>query len=251
MTMPCERWREQIHELVDGTLGPIRAAELEQHLEDCPACRALAKDLQRIHDTATALDTPRPRDHVWLQIAGRLRQEGRVHDRPEPAPATRGSQYMWLGIAAALVLAVGAALFILRTRGDENPAPTTVSTQPGNASPSDSVQSGVEDLQKAAQLLQSGLAKLQEGLGTDSALPPTVVSTLNNSLRAFDQAIADRSAELQNDPQNIAARRSLFDLLQRKIALLQDTIALMNEMRKGNAAGAAQLVDGNKPPTRM
>jgi len=28
------------------------------------------------------------------------------------------------------------------------------------------------------------------------------------------------------------------------VALLQDTIALMNEMRKGNAAGAAQIVDG-------
>jgi hypothetical protein len=251
MTRPCERWREQIQELVDGTLGPIRAAELQQHLDDCSACRAFANDLQRIHDTAATLDAPRPRDHVWLQIAGRLRQEGRVHDRPAPATATRGSQYMWLGIAAALVLAVGAALFMLRPRGAENPAPTTASTQPSNASPSDSVQSGVEDLQKAAQLLQSGLAKLQEGLGTDSALPPTVVSTLNRSLKDFDQAIAERSAELQNDPQNVVARRSLFDLLQRKISLLQDTIALMNEMRKGNAAGAAQLVDGNKPPTRM
>jgi hypothetical protein len=28
------------------------------------------------------------------------------------------------------------------------------------------------------------------------------------------------------------------------VALLQDTIALMNEMRKGNAAGAAQIIDG-------
>jgi hypothetical protein len=31
--------------------------------------------------------------------------------------------------------------------------------------------------------------------------------------------------------------------LKRKVTLLQDTIALMNEMRKGNAAGAAQLAD--------
>ena len=46
--------------------------------------------------------------------------------------------------------------------------------------------------------------------------------------------------------QNSAARTSLFDALQRKISLLQDTIVLMNEMRKGNAAGAAQVVEGNK-----
>ena len=41
-----------------------------------------------------------------------------------------------------------------------------------------------------------------------------------------------------------SALASLFDALRRKVALLQDTIALMNEMRKGNSAGAAQIVDG-------
>jgi Putative zinc-finger len=241
-----------MHELVDGTLGPIRAAELQQHLDECSSCRALAKDLQRIHDTAAALETPQPRDHVWLQIAGRLRQEGRVHDQPAPATATRTHQYMWLGIAAALVLAVGAALFMLRPRGGENPAPVTATTQPGNASPSDSVQSGVEKLRQAERLLQSGIAELKQGMGSDEqALPVTVASTLERNLQILDKAIAERSAALQQEPQNVAARTSLFDLLQRKISLLQDTIALMNEMRKGNAAGAAQLVDGDKPPTRM
>jgi anti-sigma factor RsiW len=250
--MACDRYREQIHELVDGTLGPIRAAELEQHLATCPSCRALANDLQRIHAAATTLDTPRPRDHVWLQIAGRLRQEGRVHDRPETPHASRGNHYMWLGIAAALVLAVGAALFMLRPRGGENPVPTTASTQAGNPSPGDSVQSGVEDLRQAERLLQSGIAKLKEGMGSDEqALPVAAASTLDRNLQILDQAIAESSAALQQEPQNVAARTSLFDALQRKIALLQDTIALMNEMRKGNAAGAAQLVDGNKPPTRM
>ncbi len=253
MTNSCAQAREQIHELVDGTLGPIRAAELQQHLDSCPSCRALANDLQRIRDAAGALDTPRPRDHVWLQIAGRLRQEGRVHDRPEPATATRRSQYMWLGIAAALVLAVGASLFMLAPRGGDTSAPTTASTPPGNASPGDSVQSGVEDLRQAERLLQSGIAKLKEGMGSDEqALPVAAASTLDKNLQILDQAIAESSAALQQEPQNVAARTSLFDALQRKISLLQDTIALMNEMRKGNAAGAAQLVDdGNKPPTRM
>ena len=250
--MSCDQARLAIQELVDGTLGPIRAAELQQHLDECPSCRAFAKDLQRIHDTAAALDAPRPRDHVWLQIAGRLRQEGRVHDRPEPVTATRRHQYMWLGIAAALVLAVGAALFMLMPRGGQNPAPTNASAQPSNATPADSVQSGVEDLRQAERLLQSGIAKLKEGMGSDEqALPVAAASTLDKNLQILDQAIAESSAALQQEPQNVAARTSLFDALQRKISLLQDTIALMNEMRKGNAAGAAQLVDGNKPPTRM
>jgi hypothetical protein len=111
----------------------------------------------------------------------------------------------------------------------------------------DPVQSGVEDLRQAERLLQSGVAKLKDGLGSDQqALPPDTEQTLNSNLQILDQAIAESSAALQREPQNVAARNSLFDALQRKIALLQDTIALMNEMRKGNAAGAAMVGEGAK-----
>jgi len=33
----------------------------------------------------------------------------------------------------------------------------------------------------------------------------------------------------------------LFEALQRKVGLLRDTIALINEMRKGDQAGAARI----------
>ena len=110
--MNCTRSTDDIQALIDGTLGPIRAAELEQHLDECAPCRALADDLRRIRDLADTLGDPQPPDHVWLQIAGRLRQEGRVHDQPAPV-ATRRQQYVWLAIAATLVLAVGASLLLL------------------------------------------------------------------------------------------------------------------------------------------
>ena len=68
--MNCTRSHGDIQALIDGTLGPIRVAELEQHLDQCDACRALANDLRRIRDLADTLDEPVPPDHVWLQIAG-------------------------------------------------------------------------------------------------------------------------------------------------------------------------------------
>jgi hypothetical protein len=242
MATTCGRHREAIQELVDGTLGPIRTAELQQHLDECPACRALVDDLRRIRDVAGTLSGSRPRDHVWLQIAGRLRQEGRVHDRTEPQRANR-TQHVWLAIAATLVLAVGGSIFLVFSRVGN--APTTAPSSAGNPAPADSVQSGVEDLRQAERLLQSGIAKLKEGMGSETeALPVAAATTLDKNLQILDQAIAESSAALQQEPQNVAARNSLFDALQRKISLLQDTIALMNEMRKGNAAGAAQLVEG-------
>ena len=67
---------------------------------------------------------------------------------------------------------------------------------------------------------------------------------LQKNLQVIDQAIADSSAGVRSEPTSMAARDSLFDALKRKVSLLQDTIALMNEMRKGNAPGAAQLVEG-------
>ena len=223
-------------------MGPIRAAELQQHLDECPACSALADDLRRIREAATTLAGSRPRDHVWLQIAGRLRQEGRVHDRPEVQRASR-TQYAWLAIAATLVISVGASIFLVFSRVGN--VPSTAPSTASNPAPADSVQSGVEDLRQAEKLLQSGIAKLKEGMGSETeALPVAAATTLDKNLQILDQAIAESSAALQQEPQNVAARSSLFEALQRKIALLQDTIALMNEMRKGNAAGAAQLVDG-------
>jgi Putative zinc-finger len=228
--MSCTR-SNNIQELVDGTLGPIRVAELRQHLDQCPSCRALADDLQRLRDAAASMEPLEAPDHVWMQIAGRLRQEGRVLDRTVPAPASR-MPHVWLGIAAALVVAVGASIWFVIAPGTRAPENAVV-TPPGNAAATDAVQSGVDDLRKAEQLLQSGVAKLREGLGS-----------LDDNLRILDQAILESSSAWQEQPQNMAARNSLFDALQRKISLLQDTIALMNEMRKGNSAGVAQVVEG-------
>ena len=59
----------------------------------------------------------------------------------------------------------------------------------------------------------------------------------------IDQAIDESRAALKAEPQSTIARDSLFQALRRKVDLLQDTIALMNEMRKGDAAGAASIVE--------
>ena len=245
MAMTCSRSTEDIHALLDGTLGPIRAAELREHLDGCDACRALERDLRRIHDAAETLGDPEPPDHVWLQIAGRLRQEGRVHDLPVPV-TTVHHQYVWLAIAAALVLAVGASLIVLLPQFLQPSNGSSSGMAQGNATGADAVQSGIEDLRQAERLLQSGIAKLKEGLGSDEqALPADVARTLDLNLQILDQAIADSSAAVQKDPQNVAARSSLFEALQRKISLLQNTLTLMNEMRKGNAAGVAQVVEGS------
>ncbi len=78
---------------------------------------------------------------------------------------------------------------------------------------------------------------------SDSPLDPELMTTLKANLGVIDQAINDSRTALKAQPANQLAQESLFEAFRRKVALLQDTIALMNEMRKGNQAGAARVAE--------
>src|SRR3954467_4082317 len=106
MDMACQKYVNSIQEMVDGTIGSIRRAELELHLDECEACRALLEDLRRIHDAAAALPGRDAPARGWLQIAGRLRQEGRIREDAR-VPPKRRPVALWLAAAAAVVIAAG------------------------------------------------------------------------------------------------------------------------------------------------
>jgi tetratricopeptide (TPR) repeat protein len=253
--MACERYLTAINELLDGTLGPLRRAELELHLETCEACAALLADLREIRRATESLDDLPPPPRVWDQIADRLRQEGRVTDaargwvsRPRP---------VLIGLAAALILAVGASLLmIVRSRDAAVPAtsataaptpgsPTPPAESAGNAAADDSVQSVAPAVTMQLEATQKEFEKLLEEAKKAGA-PPETLAVLQQELLVVTDALENSRKALEANPQNAAARDSFYDLLRQKIRFLQDTIALMNEMWQGDAAGAAQIVEGGK-----
>ena len=240
----CERYLNAIHELVDGTLGPIRRAELELHLESCDGCRALADDLQEIARSARSLDVLEPPERVWKSIAGRLRTERGV---TEPAGALgRHRSMAMLAIAAALVLAVGASLFMLRA--PVTPPQTSTTAQApgepasGNAASEDPVQSVVKEL----AVTETAFQNLVEASEATNTVDPKTAAALKKNLLVMNEAINETRKALDVDPQSAPARASLYEVLKQKIQFLQDTIALMNEMRQGDAAGAAEIVESGK-----
>lgn len=246
--MTCSRYNDAIHDLVDGTLGPLRRAELQTHLDVCEACRLLVADLQKIRRAAGLLEPVQPRDHVWMQIAARLRQEGRA---TAPAAPARAGHLAMLALAATLLLAVAGSLYLLRLNdapaGSATVGAGTGAAPAGNAPASDAVQSITDDLKVAEQHYQSAIVKLQEvAKSNDGSIDPDTAAVLEKNLQVIDQAIAESRTALKTEPQSAPARESLFEALSQKVTLLQNTIALMNEMRKGNSAGAAQLTDSVK-----
>jgi hypothetical protein len=253
--MQCSKYREWIQELTDGTLGSIRKAELDRHVDECAQCREFAADVLLIRETAASLQPIDPPDRVWLQLAGRLRQEGRVKP-PATRPVTSSRRVALLAIAAALVLAIGSSILMVlpssrRTTSPQPPGGTQAVQAPDAAAGADSGIGGVEaEFRLAEQHYQNAIAKLEQVArldgrsADDDALDPQTAAMLQKNLQVIDQAISESRAALRSEPLSAAALNSLFDALKRKVALLQDTVALMNEMRKGNSAGAAQIVDG-------
>src|SRR6516165_5656823 len=175
--MACERYIERIHDAVDGALGSIRRAELEMHLSECDDCRALYQDLVRVRDAASTLPVLDAPDRVWLQIAGRLRQEGRIHEVSTPARARR-AYVAWLAAAAALVVVIGGAALMLKR---PTPAPVTrtaTATTPaqgngGNAAPAKSVEAVQTEVDAAQQQFETAIANLEKVTkANQSALDP-------------------------------------------------------------------------------
>ena len=79
-----------------------------------------------------------------------------------------------------------------------------------------------------------------------SELDPRTAATLQKNLAVIDQAISESRAAVRSEPASEPAQQSLIEGFKTKIGLLQDTVALINEMRKGNEAGAARIVSGLK-----
>ena len=97
------------------------------------------------------------------------------------------------------------------------------------------------EIDLADQHYQKAIAGLEavarEGQAT---LDPQLAAVLQRNIGVTDQAIADSRAAVRTQPTSEVAQASLFEALQRKVSLLRDTIALINEMRKGDQAGAAR-----------
>jgi hypothetical protein len=151
---------------------------------------------------------------------------------------------MWMGAAAALVLATVIGVWPLLNR---NEAPgNDAAAEPGVA-PEVTVESITAEFEAAERHYQKAITDLESIARKETGeLDPQVAAVLQKNLTVIDQAISESRAAMRSQPTNEPAQQSLVENFKTKIALLQDTVALINEMRKGNEAGAARIVSGLK-----
>jgi anti-sigma factor RsiW len=269
--MTCDRFHTLVSDWLDGDIDATQRAALEAHAETCDACRALMTDLRDVRHAATTLERQTPPSQVWTRLEQQLAGEPRFREAAtrratgiasiaEARARARTRLWSWrsptLALAASLLLMVGASLYFLHRWSNANPTPTPSSpsatgpatpgvTPPGNAPAGALVESIDSELQQAAAHYEKAIAGLEQvANASDSPLDPDVMAALHRNLGVIDKAITESRTALASQPNSRLAQTSLFDAFRRKVALLQDTIALMNELRKGDQAGAARVASG-------
>ena len=234
--MSCQDREGQIGDYVDGTLDETQRSSVESHLATCASCRALAADFNEIRSTSLTLEAHVPPPLVWQKISAAIEAE------PKPLLGFGGAQW-WRAFAPVAAMAVLiVALAWTGSRLTPIAGERVARVTPGTESEPISL---VAEYQQAEQDLSNTIAGLERIAADDrSTLDMETADVLNANLTVLDGAIGESRAALQKEPENDVAQESLFDALRNKIALLQDIIALINEMRKGNQEGAARIVSG-------
>ncbi len=224
-----------IADLVDGTLPSLEARAAERHLEGCASCRALIADLRTVRAAAFTLDRQGPPADLFARIQARVAVEQPAVARRGVWPSTPAAWATWLGAAAALVLATGIGLWPLLRPGAEAP--------PAALGGAELVASVEADLQAAETHYERAIQGLEQIARDDTgALDPQVAAVLQKNLQVVDRAIDESRAALKTEPASTSAQDGLFDAMRTKVALLQQTVELINEMRKGNQAEAGRLM---------
>ena len=231
--MTCNEYETDLGDYVDRALAEPHSAAVEAHLAGCDRCQAIVTDFRIVRGVAANLERRTPPEHVWTQLAARLHREEAPLPaaRTVPAPA-RGWRPVLAGVFMLVLLAGGSWLAWREVAAVRTPTPTmAMRSAPGM----DALDTEILEL---LPIVNAGA----------EVLPDQTKEAYQVNDAVIEHAIVQSRAALATEPMNNLAQQSLFEATRSKLVLLQDMVALINEMRKGNQDGAARIVSGIDQP---
>src|SRR5262245_58613662 len=106
--MQCDQMEEMIGAYLDQELDPASRREVAAHLASCPACIAVAADVQGIGRQVAALGRERAPTRLAADIRDRLAAATAQPRAPIRFATAEGTAWRrWLGRAAAVLLMCG------------------------------------------------------------------------------------------------------------------------------------------------
>jgi anti-sigma factor RsiW len=238
-----------IHGYVEDALSAGDRQDLERHLESCADCRRLAEDLAEIRRVAASLELREPPARAWARLERAIELEGGARPKGSRDASSRYGNLAWLAAAAVLVVATAVGVrYGIGAHRAGTPSTAPAAAQGGDAPAPQASAEAVEAELRAAESHYDRAIKGLEQIATSdqNALDPKTAATLRKNLAVIDQAINESRAAVRAQPTSEPAVDSLLENFKSKLSLLQDTVGLINEMRKGNEAGTARIVSGLK-----
>jgi len=250
-----------LNDYVDDALADGERVSVDDHLSGCEQCRAIVSDLRQLKLATDRLRLLEPPARVWTRIESTLdsrrssvvSRQSPVASRPSPVASHQSSVVdrrsaversrlktvdwrlsttLWLATAAAALVLVAFVGLRVVDRGDATQS--TTSAEPPSA------QSIEAELQQGQEHYQNAIRRLELIAHADTAaLDPRTAATLQTNLALVDVAIEESRSALRNEPNSEPAQASLLDGFKAKIALLQDTVELINETQTAGEAGEA------------
>jgi len=237
-----------IHGYVEDALSAGDRLDLERHLETCADCRRLAEDLAEIRRVASSLEVREPPARAWARLERAIELDAGARLKGSRDASSRYGNLAWLAAAAVLVLATVVGIrYSTGARLAGPPATTPVAHGSDAPAPQASAEAVEAELRAAESHYDRAIKGLEQIATSDqNALDPKTAATLQKNLAVIDQAINESRAAVRAQPASEPAVDSLMENFKSKLSLLQDTVGLINEMRKGNEAGTARIVSGLK-----
>lgn len=219
--MKCADAQRWISNSLDEDLTAKRARKLNDHLEACPDCRALAHDFAEIVRQARNLKSPEPSPSVWPRVAAAVRES--LEEEPAPGLRRTGGWGAWRPInrwrfvaASALALVIVGALVFRQV------------TWRARVSPEEgSVEYTLAKLQEAQSYYEKAIRSLSEAAKSrDSSLNPQLVEIFARNLAAMDETIQTCRQIVERDPANLTARAFLLTAYREKVDVLEEMVGL-------------------------
>ena len=239
--MKEDRYRSLLGDFVEDSLRGPERREVEAHVKTCESCRATVEDLAEIRKAAASLGRLSPPQAVWERVQDSIRSQSveRGSRGTSLSSLSGGAQPLFPsrptdGRLLRLLLVSLGALGLTYWLG----------FLPGQAPPEGSPEWVSAELQLAEGHYQNAIRGLETIVAEgQSTLDPEVTAVLGQNLALIEDAIVESRAAARGEPANLAAGQSLLAALWQKLSLLQNTISLINEIRKGQGEAAVNILN--------
>ncbi len=230
------RWTDHLSDYIDGSVDPTVAAELEDHLAQCGACRGVLEELRRVVALADALPEVEPADDLWSGIEATILGStpsadpkvialpvgaGPGRGRSDEVAASRDTVRLTRPqLIAASVALIAVSSVVTAQVGPTWGAPSEVSSEVPDGAVT---MVANEPVVPPPPAIAQELAALEEVMNeARTLLDPNTVRVIERNLAVIEQAIADSQNALRLDPGNEYLAEHLTRVYQRKLTYLRD-----------------------------